>query len=556
MTKQQKNILFIMYDQLRYDYLSCAGHKTLQTPNMDRLAEMGVRFSRCYVQSPVCGASRMSFYTGRYVHSHGAAWNNFPLKVGELTLGDHMRQAGMETWLVGKTHMKADLDGLERLGIARDGIIGARVSECGFDVFVRDDGLWAEGPDGYYDEKRSPYNEYLKSKGYDGENPWADYANAGIDADGDIASGWLMKHASRPANIREEDSETPWLTSRAIQFIDEKSNDAPWLCHLSFIKPHWPYIVPAPYNAMYGPEDIQTAQRHERERQDPHPVFAQYMNNAIGQAFRRDDVREAAIPAYMGLIKQCDDQLGRLIAHLEAAGQLENTIIVVTSDHGDYLGDHWLGEKDLFHEPSVKVPLIIYDPSSEADGTRGTVCDELVESIDLAATFIEMAGGEVPDHIVEGRSLMPFLHGENPDDWRAFAVSEFDYSATVMAANLGLEPQDARLFMIADKKWKFMHAEGGFRPMLFDMETDPLELRDVGGDSEYKEIIAMMYDRLGQWARRVSQRTTRSDQDILKMRGRSRRKGILLGLYDGSEVDEELTARYKGPARQEHLDAG
>ena len=556
MTKQQKNILFIMYDQLRYDYLSCAGHKTLQTPNMDRLAEMGVRFSRCYVQSPVCGASRMSFYTGRYVHSHGAAWNNFPLKVGELTLGDHMRQAGMETWLVGKTHMKADLDGLERLGIARDGIIGARVSECGFDVFVRDDGLWAEGPDGYYDEKRSPYNEYLKSKGYDGENPWADYANAGIDADGDIASGWLMKHASRPANIREEDSETPWLTSRAIQFIDEKSNDAPWLCHLSFIKPHWPYIVPAPYNAMYGPEDIQPAQRHERERQDPHPVFAQYMNNAIGQAFRRDDVREAAIPAYMGLIKQCDDQLGRLIAHLEAAGQLENTIIVVTSDHGDYLGDHWLGEKDLFHEPSVKVPLIIYDPSSEADGTRGTVCDELVESIDLAATFIEMAGGEVPDHIVEGRSLMPFLHGENPDDWRAFAVSEFDYSATVMAANLGLEPQDARLFMIADKKWKFMHAEGGFRPMLFDMETDPLELRDVGGDSEYKEIIAMMYDRLGQWARRVSQRTTRSDQDILKMRGRSRRKGILLGLYDGSEVDEELTARYKGPARQEHLDAG
>ena len=556
MTKQQKNILFIMYDQLRYDYLSCAGHKTLHTPNIDRLAEIGVRFSRCYVQSPVCGASRMSFYTGRYVHSHGAAWNNFPLKVGELTLGDHMRQAGMETWLVGKTHMKADLDGLERLGIARDGIIGARVSECGFDVFVRDDGLWAEGPDGYYDEKRSPYNEYLKSKGYDGENPWADYANAGIDADGDIASGWLMKHANRPANIREEDSETPWLTSRAIQFIDEKSSGAPWLCHLSFIKPHWPYIVPAPYHAMYGPQDIQPVQRHERERQDPHPVFAQYMNNAIGQAFRRDDVREAAIPAYMGLIKQCDDQLGRLIAHLETAGQLENTIIVVTSDHGDYLGDHWLGEKDLFHEPSVKVPLIIYDPSSEADGTRGTVCDELVESIDLAATFIEMAGGAVPDHIVEGRSLMSFLRGETPINWRAFAVSEFDYSATVMAANLGLEPQDARLFMIADKKWKFMHAEGGFRPMLFDMETDPLELRDVGGDSEYKEIIAMMYDRLGQWARRVSQRTTRSDQDILKMRGRSRRKGVLLGLYDGSEVDEELTARYKGPARQEHLDAG
>ena len=98
-----KNILFIMFDQLRFDYLSCAGHKTIKTPNIDRLASMGVRFSNCYVQSPVCGASRMSTYTGRYVSSHGAAWNNVPLKVGELTLGDHLRKAGMDSWLIGKS---------------------------------------------------------------------------------------------------------------------------------------------------------------------------------------------------------------------------------------------------------------------------------------------------------------------------------------------------------------------------------------------------------------------------------------------------------------------
>ena len=88
---QIKNILFVMYDQLRHDYLSCAGHPTLRTPNFDRLAARGVRFTRAYVQSPICGASRMCFYTGRYVHSHGAAWNNFPLKVGEMTLGAHLR---------------------------------------------------------------------------------------------------------------------------------------------------------------------------------------------------------------------------------------------------------------------------------------------------------------------------------------------------------------------------------------------------------------------------------------------------------------------------------
>ncbi|MDP2086689.1 MAG: sulfatase-like hydrolase/transferase, partial [Gemmobacter sp.] len=133
-----RNILFVMYDQLRYDYLGCAGHPHLATPHFDRLAAKGVRFSRAYVQSPVCGASRMSFYTGRYVSSHGAAYNNYPLKVGEMTLGDHLRGAGVQSWLVGKTHMKADMAGMARLGLSPDSVIGARVSECGFDLWDRD----------------------------------------------------------------------------------------------------------------------------------------------------------------------------------------------------------------------------------------------------------------------------------------------------------------------------------------------------------------------------------------------------------------------------------
>lgn len=547
MTRKARNILFIMFDQLRFDYLSCAGHPTLQTPNIDWLASRGVRFTRAYVQSPVCGASRMSFYTGRYVHSHGAAWNNFPLKVGELTLGDHLRDLGMEAWLVGKTHMKADDKGLDRLGISRDSVIGARTSECGFDVFVRDDGLWAEGPGGFYDSRRSPYNEYLKARGYDGANPWHDYANSGVDDGGAIASGWLMKHANMPANIREEDSETPWLTSRAVEFLAERSRHSqPWLCHLSYIKPHWPYIVPAPYHAMYSEQDVPAAIRDPRERVDAHPVYAAYMANPIGQAFSRDEVRAKVIPAYMGLIKQCDDQIGRLFAHLKDSGLMDDTMIVVTSDHGDYLGDHWLGEKDLFHEPSVKVPMIIYDPSPEADRTRGSICDALVEAIDLVPTFIETAGGTVPDHIVEGRSLRPFLHGGAPRNWREFVVSEYDYSASPQAAKLGVKPRDARLFMIADGRWKFMHAEGGFRPMLFDLSSDPHEFTDLGGDTAHAAVIDGMYQRLGRWARRMSQRTAISDREIEAASGKSRERGVLLGAYDGSEFDEALQVRYRG----------
>lgn len=542
------NILFIMYDQLRFDYLSCAGHPHLQTPNFDRVAAMGVRFTNAYVQSPICGASRMSTYTGRYTSSHGAQWNGFPLRVGEQTMGDHLRRAGMDCWLIGKTHMKVDAEGMERLGLSPDSVIGARQAECGFDVWVRDDGLWAQGPDGFYDEKRSPYNEYLKSKGYDSENPWADFANSGVEG-GEKKSGWMFDHTDKPANVREEDSETPWLTDETIRFIDQAKGL--WCAHVSYIKPHWPYIVPAPYHNMFGPEHVPLAKRDPIERDNPHPVFGAYMENKIATAFQDDEVRAKVIPAYMGLIKQCDDQLGRLLNHLEATGQMQDTMIVLTSDHGDYLGDHWLGEKDLFHEQSVKVPLIVYDPRAEADATRGTTCDALVEAIDLAPTFVEVAGGQVAEHILEGRSLMPYISGISGKN-RAYVVSEYDYSATPQCEKLGLEPRDARLFMVFDGRFKLMHAEGGFRPMLFDLQTDPDEFQDLAKTDSHSAEIDRLYGYLAQWGRRMSQRVTRSDAQIKASRGASLRRGILPFLKDGNEVPEEMTAAYRGKIGQDY----
>lgn len=542
------NILFIMYDQLRFDYLSCAGHPHMHTPNFDRVAAKGVRFSNAYVQSPICGASRMCYYTGRYAASHGAQWNGFPLRVGEVTIGDHLRKLGMNSWIIGKTHMQADAEGMARLGLSPDSQIGARQAECGFDNWCRDDGLWAQGPDGFYDEKRSPYNEYLKSKGYPSENPWSDFANAGI-TDEQIASGWMFRNADQPANIREEDSETPWLTSETIRFVEEA--EGPWMAHVSFIKPHWPYIVPAPYHNMYGSNHVPAPRRHDMERDNPHPVYGAYMENKIASAFQREEVRQKVIPAYMGLIKQCDDQLGRLLDHLEATGKMDDTMIVLTSDHGDYLGDHWLGEKDLFHEQSVKVPMILFDPRPEADTTRGTVNDALVESIDLAATFVEAAGGTVPDHIIEGRSLLPWLHGETPD-WRKYVISEYDFSATPQAAKLGLEPRDARLFMVFDGRFKMMHTAAGYRPMLFDLETDPDEFVDLGESPDHAATLERLYSHLHEWGLRMSQRVTKSEEAIRQSRGRSGRKGVMPFLYDGSEVPEEWTKFYRGPAPKDY----
>ena len=536
------NILFVMYDQLRFDYLSCAGHPHLHTPNFDRVAARGVRFTRAYCQSPICGPSRMSFYTGRYAASHGALWNGYPLRVGELTLGDHLRAAGMDCYLLGKTHMAGDKAGLARLGIDPASVPGRRQMECGFDAVLRDDGLWGQGPDGWYDQKRSPYNAYLAEKGYGGENPWANHANAGI-RDGQIASGWMMHNAGLPANIREEDSETAWLTTETLRFL--AGVQGRWCAHVSYIKPHWPYIAPAPYHDMFGPNHVPAAQRHAVELEDAHPVYRAFLDGLISKTFQRDETRAAVIPAYMGLIKQCDDHLGRILDYLDESGQAEDTILILTSDHGDYLGDHWMGEKDLFHEASVKIPLIIADPRAEA--TRGTTCDALVEAIDVAATCAEIAGGSVPDHVLEGRSLMPWLRGEAPE-WRDYVISEYDYSVRPFAEDLTGSVRDARLFMVFDGRYKMMHAEGGHRPMLFDLEADPEEFHDLCKADPPQDVLDRMYGFLGQWGRRMSQRVTLSDQDIRDRRGRSARRGILPFLYDGTEVPEEMTECYRGPA--------
>ena len=392
-----KNVLFIMFDQLRWDYLSCYGHPDLHTPNIDKLADKGVWFDRAYIQSPLCGPSRMSTYRGRYVHSHGASWNNVPLKVGERTMGDHLRKLGMGCWLVGKTHMKVDAEGMAQLGLEPGSVIGARVSECGFDVFERDDGMRPEGPDGFYDDGGAlKYNEYLRDKGYEGDNPWHDNANSANDGAGNVLSGWFMENSDKPANIIEDDSETPYLTRRGMEFI-ESQGDAPWCCHLSYIKPHWPYIVPTPYHDMFTKEHFLPVVRTNEERETNHPVFGGMMKAPVGQAFSHDQVRDKVLGAYMGLIKQCDDQMGVLFGWLEETGRMKDTMIVVTSDHGDYLGDHWLGEKTFCHDTSVRVPMIVYDPSSEADATRGMASDALVQLIDLASTFAEVAGGTMAD---------------------------------------------------------------------------------------------------------------------------------------------------------------
>jgi len=529
---RKKNVLWIMADQLRWDYLSCYGHPTLKTPNIDALAARGLKFDCAYVQSPICGPSRMSFYTGRYVRSHGSTWNGFPLRVGEPTLSDHLRNIGVRSVLVGKTHMIPDVKGMEWLGIAPDSPIGITVSECGFEPFERDDGLHPIG----YDDANVNYNAYLGEQGLESNNPWESYANSAEGDDGELLSGWLLKNSARPARVPEQHSETPYLTQRGIEFI-EQAGDQPWLCHLSYIKPHWPYIVPPPYYDMYKKSDIIPPVRSENEKsEDAHPVFRAFQKHRVSEAFSKTKVRETVVPAYMGLIKQLDDQMGVLFEYLEKKNLFENTMIVFSSDHGDYLGDHWMGEKDLFHDPSARIPLIVYDPRKEADKTRNKSTKALVEGIDLAATFIDFFEGESLPHILEGRSLTPLLNGDDSTRWRRYAISEYDYSTRNARITLDVNQADARLIMIRDERWKYIHAEG-FRPMLFDMKNDPDELNDLGANPKFKEIRARLHEAIFTWSREHHARITKSPTEVDKVTGKEP-PGILIGYWDEKEAQE------------------
>jgi len=527
------NVLWIMADQLRFDYLSCYGHPHLHTPHIDALAARGVRFSNAYVQSPVCGPSRMSAYTGRYVRSHGSTWNGMPLRVGEPTLGDHLREVGARAVLVGKTHMVADAEGMAWLGIDPQSEIGVRRSECGFEPFERDDGLHPDSPR----QRWSAYDDYLESHGFKSENPWHDYANSGLDPDGEKLSAWLLKNSRSAANVPEEHSETAYMTDRAMAFMEEAEADGrPWMCHLSYIKPHWPYIVPAPYHDMYDERHIVPPVRSDAERDTDHPLMQAYLDARVCRSFSRDYVREHVIPAYMGLIKQLDDNLGRLFAWMDDKGCSENTIIAFTSDHGDYMGDHWMGDKDFYHEVAVKAPLIIADPRLEANATRGEVSDALVEMIDLAPTFMEALGCPAKPHIIEGRDLTPILHSTDGFS-RRYVISQHDYHWSEMARALDQSQEDAHTTMIFDGRWKYVRCEG-FPPVLFDLEKDPDELVDLGRSEaqEHAAVRTRMEGALLDWATRHHTRIT-ATQTVLNGQTKAAETGILIGFWDEAEYE-------------------
>ena len=521
-----KNILFIMCDQLRADYLSCYGHPFINTRNIDKIADMGVLFNHAYCQAPLCGPSRASFYSGRYLASHGALANADPLKLGELSLGDYLRELKYRTVLVGKSEVRINQDALERIHIENSLDMRKSFVQGGFEYFDRLEGIYTNQivPDDL------AYSDYLLSKGYEGTNPWENWANSAFDEHGKKVSGWQMRNSNLPAAVSEEHSETAYTTDRALEFLSAVGKEDQWCLHLSYIKPHWPYLVPSPYHSYYSKEHILPAVRNSVEKKNSHPVLKAFQDELYSQNFSRDEVRERVIPTYMGLIKQVDDHLGRILDKLKSMDLLDSTLIIFTSDHGDYLGDHWLGEKDLFHEPSVRIPMIVYDPDKRANNSRGSLNEEFVESVDILPTIVQFAGGQVCKQRVEGNSLLSFTRGiDTSDKIREYTLSQIDYSDRGPRVSLNIHPYDCRAHMIRNKEWKYILHEK-FRPQLYNMKNDPEEFIDLGDSPEYASVRDEMHEKIFRWFRKRLIRTE-MDYDSLFEMGveRDEKMGILIG---------------------------
>jgi arylsulfatase A-like enzyme len=516
------NVLFIMADQLRWDHLGCAGHPYLKTPNLDALAARGVRYGNAFVNSGVCGPSRMSTYTGRYPVSHGATWNRVPLSVAEVTLGEMLRGGGHRLALAGKTHVMPDRQGLARLQLEGGSELATLLERGGFEEIDRYDGHHAPGDE-------SSYPAFLRAMGYDSADPWSDFVISGIDAEGEVRSGWHMRHCHLPARVKEAHSETAYMTDQAIGFV-QRMGAQPWVLHLSYVKPHWPYMAPAPYHAMYTADQCLPVLRSDAERRHEHPVLAAYRQQEESLSFQRDDCIRTVRPAYQGLISQLDHHLGRLFDTLAAQGVLDDTLVIFTADHGDYLGDHWLGEKELFHDTVQKVPLIVADPRAAADGTRGTVDARFVESVDIVPTVLDAMGVAVPAQRLEGRSLQPLLHGQHPADWRDMAYSELDYSYRQARLTLGRPVDRCRAYSLRTERWRYVYWLD-LPEQLYDLQADPDEMQDLGRDLVTADVRSQLRDRLLAFLAARRHRTTVSDAQVEAATAGHKRAGVYYGQW-------------------------
>ena len=412
---------------------------------------------------------------------------------------------------------------MERLAIDGASELGILLNRGGFVELDRYDGHHEPGAE-------SGYPAFLRRHGYDSADPWTDYVIAGVDASGQVVSGWNMRNVHLPSRVAEAHSETAYMTDQALDFMKRRGGQ-PWVLHLSYVKPHWPYMAPDPYHRRYRADQCLPVRRNLAELENAHPVVAAYRQHEESVSFSSDDCVRVVRPAYQGLIRQLDDHLGRLFDYMEGAGLMKNTLIVFTADHGDFLGDHWLGEKELFYDTVQRVPFIVMDPSGEADATRGQALDHMVESVDLVPTVLRALDAPRPAHRLEGRELQEVLHGlPDGQPWRDCVYSELDYSFRQARLLRGKTPRNARAWSLRTDRWRYVYWLDE-PEQLYDLQADPEEFQDLGTSAAYAEVRGALRHRLLEWMLRGRTRTTMSDEAVERATNAHKRAGVYFGQW-------------------------
>jgi arylsulfatase A-like enzyme len=485
------NVLLITIDQWRGDSLSCAGHPCARTPNVDRLAARGVRFARHYAQAAPCGPSRASLLTGMYLHHHRAVGNGTPLDARFTNLALEMATAGYRPTLFGYTDTTVDPRTVSDPDDPRlrtyEGVLP------GFEVEVQ------------LPEAADAWLAWLATKGYDvPASVWDLYADRDADGPeaGDRGPTWA------PVKYASEHTEAAFLVERFVDWHRQRDGED-WFAHVTFLRPHPPYVAPAPWHDLVDPADVPLPVRHESPEAEgaEHPLVAgaMFVDEVRAPASERD-VRQFRA-TYWGMLAEVDEKLGWLLDHLEASGDADDTLVVLTADHGEQLADHWLTEKLGYFEASYHIPLVVAGPGVVA----GAVVDDFTENVDLVPTVLTAVGAPVPVQC-DGAPLQPFLAGRAaPVGWRDAAHWEWDYRDPRIVELLGVPLAASNLAVLRDRHGKYVHF-AGMPPAFYDLDADPGELHNVADDPASRDRVLDYAQRLLSW------RLSTDDQTLARLR--------------------------------------
>lgn len=418
------NIIFVLTDDQRYDEIGFV-NPVLDTPNMDRLAREGVHFSNAFVTTSLCSPSRASILTGMMMHNHGVVDNNKPLAPELELFPERLRQAGYATALVGKWHMGG--------------------------------------------ESSDPRPEF---------DHWVSFPGQGNYYPTDMFG--------RPSRLNVDGKEVPQqgyitdeLTDYALTWLDQLDPDRPFFLYLSHKAVHAQFKPAERHRDQYRDAEI-VAGEASPARQATAPMWVKNQKNSWhGAEFPYHD--DLLLPEFMReyhrTLSAVDDSIGRILAWLEKSGKLDDTVVVLMGDNGFLFGEHGLIDKRNAYEESMRVPLIAFAPDRFRPGLE---IQQMVANIDIAPTFLSLAGLETPEHY-EGMSWASLARGDQPGEWRDHLVYEYYWEFNY--------PQTPTTFAIRTADYKYIQYHGVWdTEELFDLEKDPREQHNLIDDPALLEV--------------------------------------------------------------------